>query len=65
MYASGIKLLQIATVLNEEGVLTPFDYHYKRVGKPNPYNHSHLWSARNLQKLLRNPVYIGALAQQM
>lgn len=36
MYASGMKPLQIATVLNEEGVLTPFDYYYKRIGKPNP-----------------------------
>ena len=41
MYASGMKLLQIAMVVNEEGVLTPFDYHYKRVGKPNPHN-SHI-----------------------
>lgn len=63
MYASGMKPLQIATVLNEEGVLTPFDYYYKRIGKPNPYNHSHLWSGRNLENILKNPIYIGTLAQ--
>ena len=54
MYASGMKPLQIATVLNEEGVLTPFDYYYKRIGKPNPYNHSHLWSGRNHQRINRD-----------
>ncbi|MDY4413421.1 MAG: recombinase family protein [Ruminococcus sp.] len=53
----------MATVLNEEGVLTPFDYYYKRIGKPNPYNHSHLWSGRNLENILKNPIYIGTLAQ--
>ena len=63
MYASGMKPLQIATVLNEEGVLTPFDYYYKRIGKPNPYNHSHLWSGRNLENILKNPIYIGTLTQ--
>lgn len=65
MCASGMKPLQIATVLNEGGMLTPFDYHYKRIGKPNPYNHSHLWSGKNLENILKNPVYIGTLAQQM
>ena len=63
MRASGVKPLQIATTLNEEGVLTPFDYYYKRIGKPNPYNNSHLWSSRNLENILKNPIYIGTLAQ--
>lgn len=63
MRASGVKPIQIATTLNEEGVLTPFDYYYKRIGKPNPYNHSHLWSGRNLENILKNPIYIGTLAQ--
>lgn len=34
MRASGVKPIQIATTLNEEGVLTPFGYYYKRIGKP-------------------------------
>ena len=63
MRAAGVKPIQIATTLNEEGVLTLFDYYYKRIGKPNPYNHSHLWSGRNLENILKNPVYIGTLAQ--
>ena len=42
MYASGMKPLQIATVLNEEGVLTPFDYYYKRIGKPLTNKHNAL-----------------------
>lgn len=63
MRAAGVKPIQIATTLNEEGVLTLFDYYYKRIGKPNPYNHSHLWSGRNLENILKNPIYIGTLAQ--
>ena len=42
MRASGVKPIQIATTLNEEGVLTPFDYYYN---------------------ILKNPIYIGTLAQ--
>lgn len=63
MRAQGMKPLQIATVLNDEGVPTPFDYYYQRIGKPNPYNNSHLWSSRNLDNILKNPIYIGTLAQ--
>lgn len=63
MYASGMKPLQIATVLNDESVLTPFDYYDKRIGKPNSYNHSHLWSDRNLENILKNPIYIVMFVQ--
>ena len=63
MRAQGMKPKQIATVLNDEGVLTPFDYYYQRIGKPNPYHNSHLWENRNVHNILNNPIYIGTLAQ--
>lgn len=36
---------------------------YQLLGKPNPYQTSHLWSAGSVKRLLRNPVYIGNLVQ--
>ncbi len=63
MRAQGMKPKQIATILNDEGVLTPFDYYYQRIGKPNPYHNSHLWENRNVHNILNNPIYIGTLAQ--
>ena len=63
MYASGMKPMQITKVLNEEGVLTPFDYYYKNAGKPNPYQTSHLWENRSIYNILRNSIYTGKLSQ--
>lgn len=63
MRAQGMKPKQIAAILNDEGVLTPFDYYYQRIGKPSPYHNSHLWENRNVHNILNNPIYIGTLAQ--
>lgn len=63
MRAKGMKPKQISTILNDEGVLTPFDYYYQRIGKPSPYHNSHLWENRNVHNILNNPIYIGTLAQ--
>ena len=37
MRSEGASSPQIAKALNAQGVITPSDYTYKRLGKPNPY----------------------------
>lgn len=63
MYAKGMKMKQIADVLNSEHILTPFDYHYQKIGKPNPHYCFHLWGTVNIRCILDNPIYTGKLAQ--
>ena len=42
MRSEGASSPQIAKALNAQGVITPSDYTYKRLGKPNPYLSNHL-----------------------
>ncbi len=63
MRAAGYNVKKIAKVLNDEHILVPSDYYYQLLGKPNPYQTSHLWSAGSVKRLLNNPVYIGNLVQ--
>ena len=64
MRAKGYNPKKIADILNAEGIPTPSDYLYQRLGKPNPHNTSHLWGNINVKRILNNPIYIGQLAQQ-
>lgn len=63
MYASGMKPKKIADILNSEHILTPYDYHYQKLGKPNPHYCFHLWGTVNVRCILENPIYKGTLAQ--
>ena len=63
MRAKGFNPKRIADILNAEGISTPSDYLYQRLGKPNPHNTSHLWGNINVQRILKNPIYLGKLAQ--
>lgn len=63
MRAKGFNPKKIADILNEEHILTPSDYQYQRLGKPNPHNTSHLWGNINVKRILNNPIYLGKLAQ--
>ena len=63
MRSQGISPRHIADKLNEEGVLTASDYHYAKLGKPNPRRTSHLWSAERIRALINNPTYLGHLVQ--
>lgn len=64
MRAKGYQHKQIADVLNEENVITPSDYQYQRLNRPNPHHVSHHWNSSNVRRILTNPVYKGTLAQQ-
>ncbi len=61
--AKGIGTKKISEILNEEHILPPSDYLYKRLGKANPLTMTHLWSNIAVQQILTNPIYIGTLAQ--
>lgn len=63
--AKGIGMQRIAKILNEENVLSPYDYYCKRVGKFNARRSvTHLWGKDAVRRILYNPIYIGTLAQQ-
>lgn len=63
MRAVGYSIKKIAKQLNDEHILVPSDYYYQFIGKVNPYQTAHLWSAGTVKRILNNPVYIGKLVQ--
>ncbi|MDE7363784.1 MAG: recombinase family protein [Ruminococcus sp.] len=64
MRSEGASSPQIAKALNAQGVITPSDYTYKRLGKPNPYISNHLWNAAMVRDILENPIYKGSVVSQ-
>ena len=64
MRAKGIGTKKISEILNAEHILPPSDYLYQKLGKENPLTMTHLWSHVVIQHILKNPIYIGTLAQQ-
>ena len=64
LFASGESARHIATILNEEGILSPRALYYKGIGKTNPNTQeSDTWSSAGVMQLMRNPVYIGNMVQ--
>lgn len=63
MRCEGISFLRIATILNDEKIMTPRDYYYQSLGKPNPRNVSHKWNDIGVASILKNEVYIGNIVQ--
>lgn len=61
--SQGISPRHIADILNEEHILIPSDYHYQKIGKPNPRLTNHLWSNSQVRDILHNPIYLGHMAQ--
>lgn len=64
MRSEGASSPQIAKALNAQGVITPSDYTYQRLGKPNPFISNHLWNAAMVRDILENPIYKGAVVSQ-
>ena len=61
--SQGVTPFHIAAKLNEEKILIPSDYHYQKIGKPNPRVTNHLWGTSQVKDILHNPIYLGHLAQ--
>lgn len=63
MRAAGFNVKRIADVLNDEHILSPYDYRYSKLGKETPRESKHLWSVCAVKRILRNQIYIGNLTQ--
>ena len=63
MRAKGISYQRIAAALNDENILPPSEYYSKKSGKANVRSITKLWSADAVQTIIKNPIYIGTLAQ--
>jgi len=63
MRATGLSPKQIAYILNEEGVICPSEYRCQKSGKFKKRVTSGLWGDCSVRDILKNPIYIGSLAQ--
>lgn len=63
MRAIGMPYNSIAKVMNAEGVLTPSEYRYHKLGRENPRFTLKVWDSCVVKTLIQNPVYTGVLAQ--
>ena len=64
LFSSGESARHIATILNEEGILSPRAYYYRSIGKENPNpSESNTWCSSSVMQLMKNPVYIGNMVQ--
>lgn len=59
----GYSQRKIADMLNAEGILCPSEYYYDRQGKDNILNCRKLWGRAAVDKILKNPMYLGNLVQ--
>ncbi len=64
LYASGMSGQKIAQALNDDGITAPSPYLEKRVGRPRRRTEiCPFWSACTILQILKNPIYIGEMAQ--
>ena len=63
MRAMGYNAKRIADTLNAEHVLSPIDYKYSKLGREYPLYSHHLWGSQTIKRILKNPIYLGHLAQ--
>ncbi|MFI3227674.1 MAG: recombinase family protein [Clostridia bacterium] len=63
MRAEGFGYRYIANKLNERKVLPPREYHYQKIGKPNPKKGLKSWSDVVVRQVLSNECYIGNIVQ--
>ena len=59
----GKSCCRIAAILNEQQIIPPRDYYYRKRNKPNPRNVHHRWTDGSVRQILRNEVYIGNTVQ--
>ncbi|SFR80536.1 recombinase family protein [Anaeromicropila populeti] len=64
--SEGLKLDEIASLLNQEGILPPSEYRKERLSqagkdKKEGNNGKTIWSKSTISRILKNPVYIGTI----
>ena len=64
MRSCGISPHKIADKLNEEGVTSPSKYSMEKYGIVGKRNNFGLWSVCPINSILKNPTYLGHMAQQ-
>lgn len=64
LYASGMSGAKVSEALNAEGIIAPSPYLEKKVGRPRRRTEvCPFWSAATVLQILKNPAYIGEMAQ--
>lgn len=63
MRVGGMSCCKIAARLNQERVIPPRDYYYKKTGRPNPRKIHHRWTDTTVRQILKNENYIGNTVQ--
>ncbi|MBQ9905941.1 MAG: recombinase family protein [Oscillospiraceae bacterium] len=61
--AKGITMSHIAEILNAEKIPSPSEYYYGKIDKPNRKSVTNLWCRTSVRRILKNPIYIGTMAQ--
>lgn len=64
MRASGLSPHKIADILNAEGILNPSRYSMEKYGIVGRKENMGLWSFCAVNSILKNPTYLGHMAQQ-
>ncbi len=64
MRASGLSPHKIADKLNEDKIPNPSKYSFDKYGIVGNRNHFNLWAFCAVNSILRNPTYLGHMAQQ-
>lgn len=64
MRASDLSPHKIADILNEENIPNPSKYSMDKYGIVGKRNHFGLWSFCAVNSILKNPTYLGHMAQQ-
>ena len=64
MRASGLSPHKIADKLNEDNIPNPSKYSFDKYGIVGKRNHFGLWSFVAVNSILKNPTYLGHMAQQ-
>lgn len=63
-YSIGDSARHIANTFNKEGIPTPREYFFNRIGKPNPYTgDATTWGSSTIIRMLGNQVYCGHMCQ--
>ena len=63
MRAKGIAMAHIAETLNAEKIPPPSEYYCGKIGKSNRKSATNLWCRTSVRQILKNPIYIGTMAQ--